>query len=113
VQHVKNRADFNDKFFTNPKGMCGIDVFRHMHGIQKKFTYHSRGRAWGESCDRVDLIIVSRSLVEDVDAVVATDICDSAMERGHSDHVPLWISLDVSKLSRNRTLNADSSSRGS
>ena len=98
VQHVKNRADFKDKFFDDENGMRGIDVFRHLHGNLKKFTYHPRGRVWAESCDRVDLIIVSHTLVDNLDAVTGTDICDSAPERGHSDHVPLWISLDMSKL---------------
>ncbi|KIW73216.1 hypothetical protein PV04_01350 [Phialophora macrospora] len=97
LQHVNNRADFNSKFVTDEKGMRGIDVFRHLHGDTKKFTYHPRGRPWGESCDRVDLIVVSRALVEDMDAVTGTDICDSAQERGHSDHVPLWVSLDLPK----------------
>jgi exonuclease III len=98
LQHVKNRADFNSRFFTDEKGMRGIDVFRHLHGDTKKFTYHPRGRPWGESCDRVDLIVVSRTLIEDMDAVTGTDICDSTQERGHSDHVPLWVSLDLLKM---------------
>lgn len=75
--------------------MRGVDVFRHIKGEQRKYTYHPRGRVWGESCDRVDLIIVSHSMI---DAVVDTDICDSAAERGHSDHVPLWVSIDPSKI---------------
>lgn len=93
-QHVKNRADFNAKFFTASEGMCGVDIFRHLHGEEKKYTYYSRGTDWGESCDRVDLIIVSRSLVE-ADLVVSTDILNSPVERGHSDHVPLCIALRV------------------
>ncbi len=101
VQHVKNRADFNSKFFTDEKGLRGIDVFRHLHGDAKRFTYHSRGRMWGESCDRVDLIIVSQGL-NTLRAIMGTDICDSTQERGHSDHVPIWISIDLSKL-RNQT----------
>lgn len=100
LPHVKNRTDFNAKFFTDEKGMCGIDVFRHLHGDTKKFTYHPRGRRWGESCDRVDLIVVSRSLVDEAGAVTGTDICDSPLDRGHSDHVPLWIAVDFSKLQR-------------
>ncbi|KIX06216.1 uncharacterized protein Z518_04191 [Rhinocladiella mackenziei CBS 650.93] len=98
LQHVKNRADFNAKFFTSKDGMRGIDVFRHLHGTSRKYTYHPRGRNWGESCDRVDMIIVSRGLVNEAGAVIGTDICDSAVDRGHSDHVPLWISLDWFKL---------------
>ncbi|OAP59190.1 exodeoxyribonuclease III [Fonsecaea erecta] len=100
-QHVENRADFNAKFFDEANGMRGNDIFRHMHGNTKKFTYHPRGIAWGASCDRVDLIIVSHSLVDDLDAVTGTDILDSAPERGHSDHVPIWISVDIAKLARN------------
>lgn len=105
VQHVQNRADFNAKFFTNEHGMHGIDVFRHLHGDEKKFTYRPRGRNWGDSCDRVDLIMVSRALVEDLDAVSGTDICDSALERGHSDHVPLWVSLDCARLLKKRAIS--------
>lgn len=102
VQHVTNRADFNSKFLAdqNLRGMRGIDVFRHMHGDTKKFTYHPRGRPWGESCDRVDLIIVSRGLIHDLAAVQDCDICDSPQERGHSDHVPVWMALDLLKLPR-------------
>ncbi|KIV89356.1 hypothetical protein PV10_08932 [Exophiala mesophila] len=96
IQHVKNRADFNDKFFNSEVGMRGVDVFRHVKGDQPKYTYHPRGnKSWGHSCDRVDLIIVSESMI---DAVVDTDICDSATERGHSDHVPLWVSIDPSRI---------------
>ncbi|KIW31208.1 uncharacterized protein PV07_02875 [Cladophialophora immunda] len=98
LQHVRNRADFNSKFFDEPNGMRGIDIFRHTHGNTKKFTYYPRGSAWGASCDRVDLIIISHALVDDPGVVTGTDILDSALERGHSDHVPLWISLDLAKL---------------
>ena len=110
VQHVKNRADFNSKFFNDEKGMRGVDVFRHLNGDSKKFTYHPRGRTWGESCDRVDLIIVSHSLMNDLDAVIGTDICDSALERGHSDHVPLWISIELSRLARKGTVTESKAS---
>lgn len=99
IQHVVNRADFNDKFLGkhDEERLGGVDVFRHFHGATRKFTYHGRGRPWGESCDRVDLIVASRGLV-DRGAVVASDICESPQERGHSDHVPLWVQVDVSKL---------------
>ncbi|KAK4940337.1 hypothetical protein LTR10_019553 [Elasticomyces elasticus] len=99
VQHVQNRADFNAKFFTDENGLRAIDIFRHQHGDSRKYTYRPRGKNWGESGDRVDLIVVSRSLVDPLDAVADTDICDNAVDRGHSDHVPLWISLNMSKLS--------------
>lgn len=97
VQHVKNRADFNAKFVTAPDGMRGIDIFRHLHAEEKSYTYYPRGRAWGESCDRVDLIIVSRSIVG-ADGVVSADIFNSSSERGHSDHVPLSVAFSSSRL---------------
>ncbi|KAK5084570.1 hypothetical protein LTR05_005648 [Lithohypha guttulata] len=98
IQHVINRADFNLKFLDKDSetGLKGIDVFRHLHGEKKKYTYHGRGRPWGESCDRVDLIVASRKLVDDEAVVMDTDICDNPHDRGHSDHVPLWVSLDAS-----------------
>ena len=109
VQHVKNRADFNHKFLNaeNKDGLRAADLFRHCHGDKRKFTYHGRGRPWGESCDRVDLVIASRRLVE-AGAVMDTDICDTPKDRGHSDHVPLWVSLDSSKTA----LKADELSHG-
>lgn len=99
VQHVLNRADFNDKFLGkhDHEHFGGVDIFRHFHGPSPKFTYHARGRPWRESCDRVDLIVASPELTER-GAVVASDICESQRERGHSDHVPLWVQLDISKI---------------
>lgn len=101
VQHVLNRADFNAKFLhpQSDDGLGAIDAFRHFNGDAERFTYHSRGRPWGESCDRVDLVIASQSLVKK-DALVGCDICDTPQERGHSDHVPLWVSVDALKLGR-------------
>ena len=104
AQHVKNRHDFNQKFFVSEDGFRGVDIFRHFHGQTPKFTYHPRGVNWGSSCDRVDNIIVSQSLVpagpdakleHDVfhPQVIATDILDNATDRGHSDHVPLFVVL--------------------
>lgn len=104
VQHVTNRADFNAKFFTEETGLRGIDVFRHIHGDTRKYSYRPRGKQWGDSGDRVDLCIVSRQLVEELNAVTDTDICDNAIDRGHSDHVPLWICIDILKLKANTTI---------
>jgi len=96
--HIQHRKDFNQKFFISEEGMKGIDTFRHLHGEKKKYTYHGRGHEWGASCDRVDLIIVSKSVVENDGALVQADILDNPFERGHSDHVPLYITLDTQKL---------------
>lgn len=95
-QHVLNRADFNAKFFDDEKGLQAIDVWRHLHPDEKRYTYHSRGREWGSSCDRVDFVIVSRSLLE---SVTGADILDNVKERGPSDHVPIVIEfIDHAKM---------------
>lgn len=110
-QHCTNRADFNMKFFgeddnshadayvgqdaanSEEPSWQGVDVFRALRGSERKYTYHSRGESeWGSSCDRVDLIIASKSLYEN-GGIDDTDILDSPQERGASDHVPLWVKL--------------------
>lgn len=110
-QHCVNRADFNTKFFgqddneradayvgqddVNSGGICfqGVDVFRALRAKERKYTYHPRGEnEWGSSCDRVDLIIASKSLYEN-GGIDDTGILDSPQERGTSDHVPLWVKV--------------------
>lgn len=110
-QHCINRADFNAKFFgqddneradayvgqddVNSGEICfqGVDVFRALRGRERKYTYHPRGEnEWGSNCDRVDLIIASRSLYEN-GGIDDTGILDSPQERGTSDHVPLWVKV--------------------
>lgn len=113
-QHCLNRDDFNKKFFsmdavdltpskaaygqtglsaTNEgrlRGFDGIDTFRHTHGSTRKYSYHSRGVSWGSSCDRVDLIIASRTLSR---SIANAGIYDSPRDRGPSDHCPIWVEL--------------------
>lgn len=72
----------------------GVDVWRAMYGRERKYTYFPRGREWGTSCDRVDMVIVSRALWEE-GRVVGTGILDTPQERGVSDHVPLWVEVRV------------------
>ena len=96
-QHVKNRDDFNRKFFSDEQGMQGVDTFRHFHGDSRKYTYYSSHREWGKSCDRVDHIIASRSLSK-ISAIVNCDICNTPEDAAHSDHVPIWTTIDASKL---------------
>lgn len=110
MEHIRSRRDFNEKFLSaadnsvdedeGEGGMRGIDTFRHFHGGLRKYTYHGEpAERWGESCDRVDLGIVSRSLVEGCrGAVVGAEIWESVEKRGASDHVPISIVLDVGKL---------------
>lgn len=112
AQHCRNRADFNAKFFggednvrakayleaelEKEKGarFDGVDVFRALHGEERRYTYHPRTKQWGASCDRVDLIIASKRLW-DAGRVRGAGICDSPLERGTSDHVPLWVEVAV------------------
>lgn len=98
-QHVKNRADFNAKFFAAEDGLRGIDSFRHLHPNEKKYTWVARNKEFATCCDRVDHIILSRSLVEGHSTVNGSlkgaDILMTAAERGFSDHVPLFVSLDL------------------
>ncbi|KAI0168730.1 Endonuclease/exonuclease/phosphatase [Pestalotiopsis sp. NC0098] len=115
-QHVLNRSDFNNKFFRdatidmnrprasysgfekkissvgNIQGLNAIDTFRHIQGSERRYSYHSRGLPWGSSCDRVDLIIASRSLAPNI---VAAGIYDSPRDRGPSDHCPVWVEIGL------------------
>lgn len=98
LEHVKNRADFNAKFFDDEKGMRGIDTWRHVRGDKRGFTYHGEpAEEWGRSCDRVDLGIVSRGLVGN-GALVDAEIYENVDERGESDHCPLSVVLNKEKL---------------
>lgn len=119
-QHVLNRADFNGKFLdpTNVSGLKGVDVWRWLRGGERRYTYHPRGTEWGRSCDRVDLVVAGGSLVglkkggeervgggggEDGSGsvemrkgmIVGMEIHDNEVDRGHSDHVPLSVTLDL------------------
>lgn len=71
-----------------------VDVWRAMHGDERKYTYYPRTREWGSSCDRVDMALVSRRLWE-AGRVKKTEILDTPQERGLSDHVPLWVEISV------------------
>jgi exonuclease III len=114
-QHVVNREDFNTKFFSGGeinctpsvssyrrgdsnqlhkvcRGFDGLDTFRHVHGNERKYSYYPRTRPWGSSCDRVDLILASRTLDR---FLAAAGICDSPRDRGPSDHCPVWVEIGV------------------
>jgi exonuclease III len=92
-EHVKNRADFNCKFFDDEDGMHGIDTWRWIHGNKRSYSYHGeRAEEWGSSCDRVDLGIVTRGLV-DKGALIGAEIHESVKERGGSDHIPISVVL--------------------
>ena len=95
--HVKNRADFERKFMSKKEGLGMLDSFRLLHGEERKYSYRSRGVEWGASCDRVDMILVSHHADKDCGNgrwdVVEGDILDEELERGPSDHVPIYATL--------------------
>ncbi|KAK3306500.1 Endonuclease/exonuclease/phosphatase [Chaetomium strumarium] len=69
-----------------------VDVFRAMHGAERRYTYYPRSGEWGSSCDRVDMVFVSKGLWG-AGQVLGTGILDTPQERGLSDHVPLWVEI--------------------
>lgn len=96
-QHVRNRVNFHERFLQKgEKEGCwdGVDVWRGLHGEERRYTYFPRGRTWGSSCDRVDYFIVGRKSVEG-GLVEACGIMDSEAERGTSDHVPIWMDVQL------------------
>ncbi|KAF2622377.1 DNase I-like protein [Macroventuria anomochaeta] len=98
MQHVLNRADFHDKLLQGKEGkegFGGVDVWRRIHGEKRRYTYYSRGREWGTSCDRVDYFIAGRR-AWDAKMIKDGGILDSEAERGSSDHVPIWVDIALS-----------------
>ncbi|KAL6707014.1 hypothetical protein ACN47E_004964 [Coniothyrium glycines] len=99
-QHVINRADFRAKLLESPshggesQSFKGVDIWRQMYPEERKYTYYSRGRDWGTSCDRVDYYIAGRGAWEK-DYIKNCGILDSEAERGPSDHVPIWADLQL------------------
>ncbi|KAK3339078.1 Endonuclease/exonuclease/phosphatase [Neurospora tetraspora] len=108
-QHCFDRADFNTKFFgeednkragayvgtqdeTNEKCLDAVDVFRAKYGMEKRYTYYSYYGEWGSSCDRVDMVFVSKQLWDD-GRVLDTGILNTPQECGPSDHVPFWVKI--------------------
>ncbi len=98
AQHTLNRADFHEKLLAGKGegggGLGGVDVWREMHGEERRYTYFPRGKEWGTSCDRVDYFIAGRSTWEK-GMVRGCGILDSEVERGPSDHVPIWVDITL------------------
>jgi len=117
-QHVKNRADYNKKFLAidNPDGLKAVDSFRYLHPTTRKYTWISTSKPWLSSCDRVDHILVSRSLTDTIEhdsqitaseaqssdltipprvSLVEADILMTEVDRASSDHVPIYVSLKI------------------
>ena len=82
-------------------GLGMKDSFREIRGPERKFTYRPPGRKWGEGMDRVDLILVSGGMFgtgeEEGESkgvrLVDADVLDTELDRGSSDHVPLYVDL--------------------
>jgi exonuclease III len=110
-QHVLNRADFTSRFLSNAKindmgsdestvtlegpnaGLDMVDTFRSLHPDRKGYSYYPRGRSFGESCDRVDMILCSRALGADC---MEAGMLATAADRGTSDHVPIYATFQFS-----------------
>ncbi|KAL6161088.1 hypothetical protein ACJBU6_00220 [Exserohilum turcicum] len=98
--HVVSRADFHEKLLEGggdakeSGGLHGVDIWRKMHGEERRYTYFPRNREWGSSCDRVDYFIAGRRFW-DKGCVKACGIMDSEAERGPSDHVPIWADVEL------------------
>ena len=121
-QHCINRADFQRRFLEDkilssngaseeaakqqsgaaepdrtshePCGLGMVDTFRHLHPETSGYTYYPRGRSFGESCDRVDMILISKSMQ---DSLMSAGMHETPAERGTSDHVPLCAKLRYSE----------------
>ncbi|MCJ1420851.1 hypothetical protein MMC32_007210 [Xylographa parallela] len=96
-EHLASRIDFEAKFMAiNQEGGLGmVDTYRALHEGEHKYSYRGRGREWGSSCDRVDLILLSSTRVTDGRmALTEADILDEELERGPSDHVPLYSTIE-------------------
>ena len=110
AQHSINRADFEQKFLSNaftskedpstgttaraeessPPGLEMIDTFRSLYPRTKAYTYYPRGKTFGVSCDRVDMILISAMLGGNL---VEAGMHETPGDRGPSDHVPLFACL--------------------
>jgi exonuclease III len=109
-QHCLNRADFEAKFMVEDlkaypdkdakeeatelsvegRSLGMIDTFRMLHPTRKGYTYYPRGTSFGSSCDRVDMILISKAIEK---CLVEADIKETPADRGPSDHVPLFAVL--------------------
>jgi len=108
-QHVLNREDFLRRFLgvdgddkkeralgeegdsrTPSLGM--VDTFRSLHPTTKGYSYYPRGKTFGDSCDRVDMIFCSQPLAA---KCTEADMLATAADRGPSDHVPIFASFTV------------------
>ena len=111
-QHVLNRQDFTRRFLGNADnseldsgdgtttedvssvGLDMADTFRSLHPDKKRYSYYPRERSFGESCDRVDMILCSRSMEA---RCTEAGMLATAADRGTSDHVPIYATFHLPK----------------
>jgi len=106
-QHVLNRQDFLRRFLNDADktghafnevvvnrthSLSMVDTFRSLHPDTKGYSYYPRGKAFGDSCDRVDMILCSQSLAA---KCTEAGMLATAADRGPSDHVPIFACFDV------------------
>lgn len=111
-QHVLNREDFSRRFLgdygtrkqtdnveqngrdmkEDSHGLDMVDTFRQLHPESKGYSYYPRGRLFGESSDRVDMILCSRSLAK---GCTEASMVATAADRGTSDHVPIYATFTL------------------
>jgi len=115
-QHVLNREDFSRRFLgaetraerphhepgddtTQPGGLGMVDLYRALHPDKREYSYHPRGRPFGSSCDRVDMILCTKMAAAScIEARILATPCD----RGPSDHVPIYAAFDFGQQKRSR-----------
>ncbi|KAK6438020.1 hypothetical protein LTR95_005781 [Oleoguttula sp. CCFEE 5521] len=109
-QHTLNRQDFERRFFGKVNldalaagnraeglaaghppitGLGMVDAFRQLHPNTRAYSYYPRGRPFGSSCDRVDMILCTPRLA----ASCTASILATPGHRGPSDHVPIQASF--------------------
>jgi exonuclease III len=108
--HVINRVEFHDKLLGGSgkakDAFTGVDVWREMHPDERRYTYFSKGRKWGSSCDRVDYFIAGKKAWEK-GCVTACGIMDTEEDMEPSDHVPIWADFEIKEGNERGTERAD------
>lgn len=98
TQHCVNRADFEARFILDQDSAAlesapclgMLDAFRYLHPSRRGYTYYPRTKRFGESCDRVDMMLISPLLEPFLEAA---GMLETPADRGPSDHVPLYARL--------------------
>jgi exonuclease III len=88
-----NKRALNDQEESDrTPGLSMVDTFRSLHSTKKGYSYYPRGRTFGDSCDRVDMILCSQFLAA---KCTEAGMLATAADRGPSDHVPIFACFDV------------------